>query len=175
LIYSALWHRVHCCVSAPELWRRCAYYLMTGNSFKQHSKDVPQFAPNFTVYAATRCRLPLPEDRKFFLHGEILRAGVRNRRRWKERSGACSRAGAGFSTGPNLGGPEAMVDRRYVVSARSPAGPVAAYWASLGLAPATAERNLQNCRSAFNQSTQCATELEVLRELGVRVVKRSPT
>lgn len=47
---------------------------MTGNSFKQqNSKDVPQFAPNFTVYVLPPDVVCLySEDRKFFLHGEIF-------------------------------------------------------------------------------------------------------
>ena len=50
--------------------------LMTGdrgNSSSQHdSKDVPQFAPNFTVYVLPPDVVCLySEDRKFFLHGEL--------------------------------------------------------------------------------------------------------
>ena len=70
-----------------------------------------------------------------------------------------------------------LVDRRYVVPAsRSSAGAVAAYWASLGLSPETAEKNLQNCRVRIQSiDVQGATELgAALSELGVRVVKRSP-
>ena len=44
-----------------------------GNSFtQQNSKDVPQFAPNFTVYVLPPDLVCLySEDRKFFLHGEL--------------------------------------------------------------------------------------------------------
>ena len=44
-----------------------------GNKFTQHnSKDVPQFAPNFTVYVLPPDVVCLySEDRKFFLHGEL--------------------------------------------------------------------------------------------------------
>ena len=44
-----------------------------GNSFTQHnSKDVPQFAPNFSVYVLPPDVVCLySEDRKFFLHGEL--------------------------------------------------------------------------------------------------------
>ena len=44
-----------------------------GNSSTQHnSKDVPQFAPNFTVYVLPPDVVCLySEDRKFFLHGEL--------------------------------------------------------------------------------------------------------
>ena len=44
-----------------------------GASFtRQASKDVPQFAPNFTVYVLPPDVVCLySEDRKFFLHGEL--------------------------------------------------------------------------------------------------------
>jgi oxazoline/thiazoline synthase len=44
-----------------------------GNGFTQHdSKDVPQFAPNFTVYVLPPDVVCLySEHRKFFLHGEL--------------------------------------------------------------------------------------------------------
>src|SRR4029077_11199526 len=50
--------------------------LMTGdhrNRFTLHnSKDVPQFAPNFSVYVLPPDVVCLySEDRKFFLHGEL--------------------------------------------------------------------------------------------------------
>ena len=54
-----------------------------------------------------------------------------------------------------------LVDRRYVLPAsRSSVGAVAAYWASLGLPPATAEENLQKCRVRIQSiDVQGATEL----------------
>src|SRR5271170_3266792 len=47
-----------------------------GNSFTQFdSKDVPQFAPNFSVYVLPPDVVCLySEDRKFFLHGELYYA-----------------------------------------------------------------------------------------------------
>ena len=117
------------------------------------------------------------EDRKFFLHGELycaLASAIgEGGRSFRELVHELEQD---FPPDQIREALKRLVDRRYVVSARSPAGPVAAYWASLGLAPATAERNLQNCRVRIQSiDVQCATELEVaLRELGVRVVKRSP-
>ena len=32
-----------------------------------------------------------------------------------------------------------LLDRRYIVAARAPGGPAAAYWASIGLPPSAAE------------------------------------
>ena len=53
---------------------------------------------------------------------------------------------------------------------------MAGYWASLGLPPGIAEKNLGNCRVRIQSiDVQGATELgAALSELGVRVVKRSP-
>ena len=50
---------------------------MTGNrnssSTRQASKEIPQFAPNFTVYVLPPDVVCLySEDRKFFLHGELM-------------------------------------------------------------------------------------------------------
>ena len=70
-----------------------------------------------------------------------------------------------------------LVDRRYVVPASSSSNSaVAAYWASLGLSPETAEQNLQKCRVRIQSiDVQGETELgAALSGLGVRVVKRSP-
>jgi oxazoline/thiazoline synthase len=151
-----------------------------GNSFTPHnSKDVPQFAPNFTVYVLPPDVVCLySEDRKFFLHGELYCA----------LASAIGKGGRSFrelvreleQDFPSDKIHEALkrlVDRRYVLPAsRSSAGAVAAYWASLGLSPETAERNLQKCRVRIQSiDVQGATQLSAaLNGLGVRVVKRSP-
>ena len=70
-----------------------------------------------------------------------------------------------------------LIERRYILTAsRASTGIAAAYWASLGLSPETAEKNLQKCRVRIQSiAVDGATELEAaLKELGVRVVKRSP-
>jgi oxazoline/thiazoline synthase len=151
-----------------------------GTSLKQHnSKDVPQFAPNFTVYVMPPDVVCLySEDRKFLLHGELYCA----------LASAIGEGGKSFRDlvreleprFPSDAIHEALkrlLDRRYVVPAsRSSAGTVAAYWASLGLSPESAERNLRKCRVRIQSiDVQGATELDVaLSGLGVRVVKRSP-
>src|SRR6266487_4791402 len=118
-----------------------------GNSFKQHnSKDVPQFAPNFSVYVLPPDVVCLySEDRKFFLHGELFCA----------LASAIGEGGKSFrelvrelqQDFPSDAIQEALkrlVDRRYVLPAsRSSAGAVAAFWASLGISPETAKTNLQ--------------------------------
>jgi len=157
---------------------------MTGDhgirSTQLNSKDVPQFAPNFTVYVLPPDLVCLySEDRKFFLHGELY----------------CSLASAIGQGGrtirelvrelehdfPSEQIHEALkrlFDRRYVLrKSRSSSGAVAACWASLGLSPETVDRNLQKCRVRIQPiGVQGAKELgSALRELGVRIVKRSPT
>src|SRR5580693_5378851 len=69
-----------------------------------------------------------------------------------------------------------LLNRHYVIpTSRSSNGAAAAYWASLGLSPETAERNLQKCRVHIQSiNVEGATELgAALSELGVSVVKRS--
>jgi ribosomal protein S12 methylthiotransferase accessory factor len=69
-----------------------------------------------------------------------------------------------------------LLDRRFVVAKpRIAATTAAAYWASLGLPPETAEKNLQNCRVRIQAiDVEGAAELDAaLRELSVRVVNRS--
>ena len=151
-----------------------------GNKLTQHNgKDVPQFAPNFTVYALPPDVVCLySEDRKFLLHGELYCA----------LASAIGKGGRSFrelirdlkQDFPSDKIHEALkrlVDRRYVVPASSSSnGAVAAYWASLGLSPETAEQNLQKCRVRIQSiDVQGETELgAALGGLGVRVVKRSP-
>jgi oxazoline/thiazoline synthase len=168
--------------SRVAAWRKRAD-LMTGdhgNSFTQYkNKDVPQFAPNFTVYVLPPDVVCLySEDRKFFLHGELYcalasaigkgRKTVRSLVRELERD---------FPSDKIHEALKRLVDRRYVLLAsRSSTGAVAAYWASLGLSPESAERSLQKCRVRIQSiDVQGATELgTALSGLGVRIVKRSP-
>ena len=67
-----------------------------------------------------------------------------------------------------------LTDRRFVVTApKSSAAHADVYWASLGLLPADAEKNLQTCRVRIQSvDVQGATELgAALKALGVRVVR----
>jgi oxazoline/thiazoline synthase len=167
--------------------------LMTGDhgtSFPPHdsplhdgalheSKDVPQFAPNFTVYVLPPDAVCLySEDRKFFLHGELYCAlasaigeGGRSFRQLVRE------LGRDFPSDKIHEALKRLLDRRYVLAETpSSAGPAAAYWASLGLPLETAETNLRNCRVRIQSvDVEGATELgAALAALGVRVVKRSP-
>ncbi|MGB6653048.1 MAG: TOMM precursor leader peptide-binding protein [Xanthobacteraceae bacterium] len=140
-------------------------------------KDVPQFAPNFSVYVLPPDVVCLySEDRKFILHGELYCA-------------LASAIGAGNSVAqiarelqrdfPFDKIQEALkrlFERRYVVSKREFSGSVtAAYWASLGLPPGVAEKNLRKCRVRI-QSIDAKAAKEVaaaLNKLGVSIVTRS--
>jgi oxazoline/thiazoline synthase len=156
---------------------------MTGdraNSAKPYdSKVVPQFAPNFTVYVLPPDVVCLySEDRKFFLYGglycALASAIAEGGRTFRQLVGELERD---FPSDKIHEAVKRLVDRRYVVPAsRSSAGIAAAYWASLGLLPEAAEKNLQKCRVRIQAiDVHGATELgDALSELGVRVVKRSP-
>jgi bacteriocin biosynthesis cyclodehydratase domain-containing protein len=144
-----------------------------------NSKDVPQFSPNFTVYELPPDVVCLySEDRKFFLHGQLycaLAAAIgEGGRSCRELVHELEQAFPSEKIHEAL---KRLFDRRYVVPAsRDSVGTMAAYWTSLGLAPEIAERNLQKCRVSI-QSIEVPGKEElgaVLRELGVRVVERSP-
>src|SRR5580658_3494594 len=155
---------------------------MTGDpgiKFTQdNGKDVPRFAPNFTVYVLPPDVVCLySEDRKFLLHGELYCA----------LASAIGTGGKSFrelvrdleQDFPSDKIQEALkrlIGRRYVLPAsRFSDGVTAAYWASLGLSPEAAAQNLEKCRVRIQSiDVQGETELAAaLRGLGVRVVKRS--
>ena len=142
-----------------------------------NNKDVPRFAPNFTVYVLPPDAVCLfSEDRKFFLYGELyckLAAAI----------------GAGNKTVAKLvrelerefppdkirEALQRLFDRRYILRHSRTAGDITtAYWVSLGLSPETAEKNLQNCRVRVESiAVQGGKEFAAaLRKLGVRVVDR---
>src|ERR1700727_2428828 len=157
--------------------------LMTGDlgiKFTQdNGRDIPRFAPNFTVYVLPPDVVCLySEDRKFLLHGELYCAlasaigkgekSLRELVRDLEKE---------FPSDKIHEALKRLGERRYVLPASSPSnGVAAAYWASLGLSPETAQQNLQKCRVRIQSiDVQGETELgAALSELGVRVVKRSP-
>jgi bacteriocin biosynthesis cyclodehydratase domain-containing protein len=156
---------------------------MTGNRSKsptrQAGKDVPQFAPNFTVYVLPPDVVCLySEDRKFFLHGTLYcalaSAIAEGRKNFRELVRELEQH---FPTDKIEEAIKRLIERRYVVpGSRAPAGAMAGYWASLGLPPGMAEQNLANCRVCIQSiDVQGAAELgTALRELGVRVVKSDP-
>jgi len=143
------------------------------------SKEVLQFAPNFTAYVLPPDVVCLySEDRKFFLHGELycaLASAIgKSGRSLRELVGELEQDFPSDKINEAL---QRLVERRYVVSVSSSSvGTVAGYWASLGLPPETAEKNLASCRVGIQSiDVQGAAELgAALRELGVRVVRGSP-
>jgi oxazoline/thiazoline synthase len=148
------------------------------SSKRSAAKDVPQFAPNFTVYVLPPDIVCLySEDRKFFLHGELYCA-------------LASAIAKGGKSLPQLADEMAkkfppqkveeavnrLIERRYIVPASGAStSAVGGYWASLGLPPGIAEQNLGNCRVRVEAiDVQGAAEFgRALSELGVNVVKRS--
>jgi len=151
-----------------------------GDRFIQHNgRDVPRFAPNFTVYVLPPDVVCLySEDRKFLLHGELycaLASAIGNSGRSFRR--LVRDLEQDFPPDQTREALKRLIDRRYVVPASGFSnGAVAAYWASLGLSPETAEENLQKCRVRIQSiDVRGGAELgAALSGLGVRVVKRSP-
>jgi bacteriocin biosynthesis cyclodehydratase domain-containing protein len=148
-----------------------------GSKFALHnSKDVPHFAPNFTVYMLPPDIVCLySEDRKFFLHGELycaLASAIgKGGRSFRELARELA---PHYPSGQIEEALKRLLERRYVILAsRSSTGTVAAYWLSLGLLPEDASRHLQNCRVAIRSiDVKGAKELgAALGSLGVRVVK----
>src|SRR6202162_2082372 len=151
-----------------------------GNSFtQQNSKGIPQFAPNFTVYVLPPDVVCLySEARKFLLHGELycaLASAIgKGEKSFRELVRDLEKD---FPSDKIHEALKRLVERRYVLPASSASnGVAAAYWASLGLSPETAQQNLQKCRVRIQSiDVQGETELgAALSGLGVRVVKRSP-
>ncbi len=153
---------------------------MTGDHTNTYDgKDIPQFAPNFTVYILPPDVVCLySEDRKFLLHGELYCALASAIAKGERSFGQLVRdLEQDFPSERIREALRRLVDRRHIIPAsRSSNSAVAAYWASLGLSPENAEQNLQKCRVRVQSiDVQGETELAAaLNGLGVRVVKRSP-
>jgi ribosomal protein S12 methylthiotransferase accessory factor len=142
-------------------------------------KDVLQFAPNFTAYVLPPDVVCLySEDRKFFLHGELYCAlAATIGERGKTAQELFRELGRKFPSDQIEEALKRLTERRYLVPAsKASANTVAGYWASLGLPPDVAEKNLGNCRVRIESiDVEGAKELAAaLRELGVHVVNRSP-
>src|ERR1043166_2217873 len=141
-----------------------------------NSKDVPRFAPNFTVYVLPPDTVCLySEDRKFFLHGELycaLAAAIgAETKSFRQLVQELARR---FPIDKIHEAFRRLLERRYLVaSSRASSGLAAAYWASLGMPLEDAQKNLQKCRVRIQSlDVEGAKELEAaLRGLGVRLVK----
>src|SRR3954452_16499640 len=139
------------------------------------SKDIAQFAPNFSVYVLPPDVVCLySEDRKFFLHGALYCALAAAIGAGKSVAQIVRELEKDFPSAKIQEALKGLADRRFVVPApRASAGRADAYWASLGLSPADANANLQNCRVRIESiDVQGAKELgAALKALGVRVVR----
>jgi bacteriocin biosynthesis cyclodehydratase domain-containing protein len=139
------------------------------------SKDVPQFAANFSVYVLPPDIVCLySEDRKFFLHGELYCAvadAIGAGKSFAQIGRDLGRKYPADAIGEAL---KRLIDRRYIVAkkTRTAAGAAASYWASLGLPPEAVEENLGKCRVRIQAiDVKGANELAAaLKKLGVRVV-----
>src|SRR5882757_8544150 len=112
-----------------------------GNRSAEHdSKEIPRFAPNFTVYVLPPDTVCLySEDRKFFLHGELYCALASAIGAGKSFQDLLRELEHNFPSDKIREAVERLLDRRFVVpTSRSSVGATAAYWASLGLSPETA-------------------------------------
>src|SRR3954468_12638910 len=108
--------------------------------------DVPQFAPNFSIYTLPPDVVCLySEHRKFFLHGELypaLASAIAAGRSFGEIVRELERD---FRPEQIREAFKRLVERRFVLpTEQSRGGAGAAYWASLGLPPQAAERNLRD-------------------------------
>ena len=151
---------------------------LRGNSIAlQDSKDVPQFAPNFSVYVLPPDVVCLySEHRKFFLHGALscaLATAIGARRSYRDIFRELTRTYPAEAIDEAL---QRLIDRRYVLTAaRDTAATTAAYWTSLGLPFDVAKQNLEKCTvhlEAIDVEGQAALSA-ALGALGVRVARRS--
>jgi oxazoline/thiazoline synthase len=149
------------------------------NPAKRTNKNTLYFAPNFTAYLLPPDVICIySEDRKFFLHGELYCA-------------LASAIGKGGKSAPDLIAQfsksfpadkveealNRMIERRYVMNGPKPADDsLAGYWASIGLPPDEAERNLAAQKVRIEAiDVKGASELTAaLGKLGVKIVSRSP-
>ena len=145
------------------------------NSAQIDDKDILQFAPNFSVYLLPQNVVCLySEHRKFFLHGELYSALTAAIGTGKSFERVVRELSKKFPADKIDEAANRLLERRYVVvKGRTSGGAAGSYWASLGLAPAVAEKKLQNCRVRLQAiDVKGAKELDAaLRKLGVRVVK----
>jgi bacteriocin biosynthesis cyclodehydratase domain-containing protein len=137
-------------------------------------KDVPRFAPNFSIYVLPPDAVCLySEDRKFFLHGELFCGLADAVGKGKTFAQIVRELSKTFPTDAIQQAIARLIDRRYIVSGRRASATAAsAYWASLGLPLDVAADNLKKCRVRI-QSIGSKGKAELgaaLKKLGVRVV-----
>jgi len=149
-----------------------------GKAVAKAPKEIVQFAPNFTAYILPPATICLySEHRKFFLHGELYVAIAEAiGKTGKDTNVLIGELSNKFPVDQIQEALRRLYERRYVTIA-SPVttGPVAGFWASLGLPPEAAENALANCRVRVDAlDVKGAKELTTaLTNLGARVVSRA--
>jgi ribosomal protein S12 methylthiotransferase accessory factor len=116
------------------------------------------------------------EDRKFFLYGELYCALAPAIAAGQSVQELVRELGRYFPPDTIYEALQRLCDRRFVVpKSRSSEGIAAAYWASLGLPPEIAGRNLKNVRVRIHSVDVQGMEklTAALHEVGVRLTKRS--
>jgi oxazoline/thiazoline synthase len=146
---------------------------------RRATKDIAQFAPNFTVYVLPPDQVCLySEDRKFFLHGELYCALAKAiGKGGKSLQQLLAEFGKRFPPERVEEALKRLIERQYIVEASPTSNSaLAGYWASLGLPPGMAEQNLANCGVRVEAIDVQGTKefTEALSELGVRIVSRNP-
>ena len=157
--------------------RNRAARLPSTRGSKLPEKEVLGFAPNFSVYVLSPNVVCLySEDRKFFLYGELYFALAIAIGAGRSIEDLVRELGQDFPPDKIREALDRLADRRFIIStSRYSPDATAAYWASLGLSPQTAQTNLKKVRVRLQAlDVQGAAELATaLTGLGVRVVKRS--
>ena len=142
-----------------------------------NDKDVPQFAPNYSVYVLPPDAVCFySEDRKFFLHGELFCIVADAIASGKSFGQIVRELTKQFPADVVDQAIKRLIDRRYIVPKRQTAVDAAAgYWATLGIPLEMAAKNLQTCKVRVQSiDAKGAKQLgSALRKLGVRVVDRS--
>ena len=142
-----------------------------------NGKDIPQFAPNYSVYVLPPDSVCFySEDRKFFLHGELFCIAADAIAAGKSFGQIVRELTKKFPADVVDHAIKWLIDRRYIVPKRQTAVDAAAgYWATLGIPLEMAAKNLQKCKVRVQSvDAKGAKQLgAALRKLGVRVVDRS--
>ena len=142
-----------------------------------NGKDVPQFAPNYSVYVLPPDAVCFySEDRKFFLHGELFCIVADAIAAGKSFGQIVRELTKKFPADVVDQAIKRLIDRRYIVPKRQTAVDAAAgYWATLGIPLEMAANNLRKCKVRVQSvDAKGAKQLgAALRKLGVRVVDRS--
>ena len=148
---------------------------------RQTRKDILRFAPNFTAYVLPPDVVCLySENRKFFLHGDLYCAlATAIGKNGKAGPEIVRQLSKSFPADKIEEAIERLFERRYVVTGASHAltGAVAGYWASFGLPPEVAERNLRDCPVRVESiDVKGAKELAAaLSKLGVQIARARRT